>query len=55
VCVKLPDVPVTVIVYWPGVALPLADNVIVLVFAVDVGLNSAFVFGGVPLALSATD
>ena len=47
--------PVTVIAYSPGVALPLADNVSVLVVVVEAGLNCAFVFGGIPLALSATD
>jgi hypothetical protein len=52
---RLPEVPVTVIGYWPGVAAPLTDSVSVLVFVVEVGVNIALVFGGMPSAVSATD
>jgi len=52
---RLPDVPVTVIEYWPAVAAPLTDNVSVLVFVVEVGVNIALVLGGMPSALSVTD
>lgn len=41
VLVKLPDVPVTVIVAVPVVAVPLADSVSVLTSAVLLGLNEA--------------
>lgn len=36
-------------------AAPLTDNVSVLVFVVEVGLNIALVSGGMPSAVSATD
>ena len=52
---RLPEVPVTVIVYVPGVAAPLTDNSSELVLVVDVGLNIASVSGGMPVAVNATD
>jgi hypothetical protein len=41
VCVKLPEVPVTVTVLVPVVAVPLAVNVSVLVLVAGFGLNVA--------------
>lgn len=52
---RLPEVPVTVIGYVPGVAAPLTDNSSVLVFVVEVGVNIAMVSGGMPSAVSATE
>jgi hypothetical protein len=52
--VRLPDLPVTVIGYVPGVAAPLTDSSSVLVFVVEVGVNIALVSGGMPSAVSAT-
>jgi hypothetical protein len=52
---KLAYVPVTVIGYCPGVAAPLTDSSSVLVFVVDAGVNIAFVSGGMPSAVSATE
>lgn len=54
VWVRLPLVPVTVMVEVPAVAVLAAVNVIVLVPVVDAGLNAAVTPAGNPLALKAT-
>ena len=52
--VKLPDVPVTVTVYWPRLAELLAVSVIVLFPVVGFGENAAVTPEGRPEATSVT-
>lgn len=51
---KVPDVPVTVTVAFPGVAVLLADRVTVLVLVDGLGLNAAVMLFGNPVAEKVT-
>ena len=55
VCVRLPEVPVMVIVAGPRVAVPDAVRVSLLLVVALAGLNDAVTPAGIPLADKATE